>query len=125
MKKYERLPKNYKLKNTAKALRKNMTPWERKLWYEFLSAYPIKFTRQKNIGNFIVDFYCAKAKLIIELDGSRHYYLNQKSFDAERTYILEQLGLTVLRFSNNEVTENFYEVCSKIDVKVKELLSIP
>ena len=123
MGRYRRLPKNDSLKNITKALRKNMTPWERKLWYEFLSDYSIKFTRQKNIGDFIVDFHCAKAKLVVELDGSQHYSFGKKSFDSERTYILEQFGLTVLRFSNNEVTENFYGVCSEIDKKVKELLS--
>ena len=57
----------------AKTLRKNMTPWERKLWYDFLRGYPIRFQRQKAIGNYITDFYCAKAHLVIELDGSGHY----------------------------------------------------
>ena len=57
----------------AKTLRKNMTPWERKLWYEFLRSYPIRFQRQKTIGNYIVDFYCHRARLIVELDGSQHY----------------------------------------------------
>ena len=62
----------------AKTLRKNMTPWERKLWYEFLRSYPIRFQRQKAIGNYIVDFYCAKVGLVIELDGGGHYTLSKQ-----------------------------------------------
>ena len=87
----------------AKTLRKNMTPWERKLWYEFLRYYPIRFQRQKAIGNYIVDFYCAKAKLIIELDGSQHYEPDYQEKDALRDAELNSLGFTVMRFSNDEV----------------------
>ena len=67
----------------AKTLRKNMTPWERKLWYEFLRSYPVRFQRQKAIGNYIVDFYCAKAGLVIELDGGGHYTAEQMEKDAQ------------------------------------------
>ena len=80
----------------AKKLRKNMTPWERKLWYEFLRSYPVRFQRQKAIGNYIADFYCAKAKLVIELDGGGHYEEMQKEKDDVRTEHLENMGLTVL-----------------------------
>ena len=69
----------------AKALRKNMTPWERKLWYDFLRNYPIRFQRQKAIGNYIADFYSAKARLIIELDGGGHYTAEQSAKDELRT----------------------------------------
>ena len=69
----------------AKNLRINMTPWERKLWYEFLREYPMKFQRQKSIGNYIVDFYCARVKLVIELDGGRHYTYEQIKSDEFRT----------------------------------------
>ena len=73
----------------AKALRKNMTPWERKLWYDYLRYYPIRFQRQKAIDNYIVDFYCAKARLVIELDGGGHYEPKQEKLDALRTKQLE------------------------------------
>ena len=106
----------------AKALRKNMTPWERKLWYEFLRYYPIRFQRQKAIGNFIADFYCAKAKLIVELDGSGHYTLEQIEKDKRRTEELEDMNLTVLRICNLDVDRNFNDVCEYIDITVKNSL---
>jgi len=79
--------KEYNKKNIqlAKNLRKNMTPWERKLWYEFFKGYPVHIYRQKAIGNYIVDFYCAKAKIVVELDGGGHYYEEQKEKDDART----------------------------------------
>ena len=99
----------------AKVLRKNMTPWERKLWYEFLSGYPIRFQRQKAIGNYIVDFYCAKSRLVIELDGSQHYNKTDMLKDKIRTEKLEEFNLTVIRIPNNEIDENFDGVCEFID----------
>ena len=107
----------------AKALRKNMTPWERKLWYEYLRYYPVRFQRQKAIGNYIVDFYCAKARLVVELDGSGHYNSKQYAKDKLRTRELEKLNLKVLRFSNLDVTRNFSGVCERIDMVVK--MSLP
>ena len=107
----------------AKTLRKNMTPWERKLWYEFLRDYPLRFQRQKSIGDYIVDFYCAKAKLAVELDGGGHYTETQVEKDAERTKELETMGLTVLRISNLDIDRNFEGVCEYIDLNVKELQS--
>ena len=111
---------NEKNKPLAKALRKNMTPWERKLWYCFLKEYPVRFQRQKCIGDFIVDFYCFQAKLIVELDGGGHY--NEKSIqkDNDRTKILENYGLKVIRFCNLDVDKNFYSVCTVIDNEVKK-----
>lgn len=111
----------YKHSNVARAriLRKNMTPWERKLWYEFLRTYPVKFQRQKPIGNYIVDFYCFKAKLVVELDGSHHYNINNKTKDKIRTERLEEFNLTVIRIPNNEIDEDFYGVCEYIDSFVK------
>ena len=97
-----------------------MTPWERKLWYEFLGLYPIRFQRQKAIGDFIVDFYCAKARLVIELDGSQHYIESEMLKDRIRTERLEEFNLTVIRIPNNEVTENFEGVCEYIDSYVKQ-----
>lgn len=105
----------------AKALRKNMTPWERKLWYEFLRTYPLRFQRQKAIGNYIVDFYCAKAKLVIELDGSGHCEDKQIEHDEIRTKELEQQDLRILRISNLDVDRNFNGVCEYIERAVKGL----
>ena len=106
----------------AKALRKNMTPWEKKLWYDFLRSYPIRFQRQKAIGNYIADFYCHKARLVIELDGEGHYSVSGKRHDKERTAVLEELGLAVLRFSNADVEESFEGVCRVIDNAVRARL---
>ena len=106
----------------AKQLRKNMTPWERKLWYEFLRGYPVRFQRQKAIGNYIADFYCARAKLVIELDGSEHYTQEQAESDAARSRELERMDMHVIRFSNLDIDRNFYGVCETIDAAVKGAL---
>ena len=106
----------------AKQLRKNMTPWERKLWYEFLRKYPVRFQRQKVIGNYIADFYCAGAKLVIELDGSGHYETKQFAKDALRTHELENMGFHVIRFTNLDIDHSFAEVCESIDLVVKSSL---
>ncbi len=103
----------------AKVLRKNMTPWERKLWYDFFRNYPVRFQRQKAIGDFIVDFYCAKARLVIELDGGGHYEQQQIIKDRNRTKELEKMNLTVIRFCNSDIDKKFYEVCEYIDKAVK------
>ena len=105
----------------AKMLRKNMTPWERKLWYEFLREYPLRFQRQKAIGNYIVDFYCAKARLVIELDGGGHYEPEQAEKDDIRTKELESMDLKVLRICNLDIDQNFTAVCEHIDLAVKNL----
>ena len=105
----------------AKDLRKNMTPWERKLWYEFLRNYPVRFQRQKAIGNYIADFYCAKARLIIELDGGGHYEEKQSEKDAIRAKTLESMNLTVLRICNLDIDRNFRGVCEHIELTVKNL----
>lgn len=109
---------------TARMLRKNMTKEERHLWYEFLREYPIRFSRQKVLGRYIVDFYCAKAKLVIELDGSQHYEEKNMQHDAERTEYLKAYGLQVLRIPNNEVNTNFYGVCQYIDIAVQKALNL-
>ena len=106
----------------AKTLRKNMTPWERKIWYEFLRNYPIRFQRQKAIGNYIVDFYCAKARLIVELDGGEHYIAKQTKKDIIRTKELESMDLKVIRVCNLDIDHNFYGVCEYIDLTVKQSL---
>ena len=113
---------NSKLKENARELRKNMTPQEKHLWYDFLKNYPIKFYRQRVIDNYIADFYCSKAKLVIELDGSQHYTEKGLNHDRIRTQILEKYGLTVIRFTNEQINTHFAEVCDYIDKAVKECL---
>ena len=113
---------NKSLVSNARTLRKNMTKEERHLWYDFLRSYPVKFLRQKILGKYIVDFYCAEAKLIVELDGSQHYEDKGMEYDAERTAYLEQYGVRVLRIPNNEVSRNFPGVCEYIDLAVKQSL---
>ncbi len=105
----------------AKMLRKNMTPWERKLWYDFLRGYPVRFQRQKAIGNYIVDFYCAKAGLVLELDGGGHYTAKQAEQDELRTKELEAMNLKVVRICNLDIDRNFPDVCEYIDLAVKSL----
>lgn len=107
----------------AKELRKNMTPWEKKLWYQFLNRYPVRFQRQKAIDRFIVDFYCAKAALAIEVDGAIHDVPQQYDSDERRTAQLNQLGLQVLRFSNQDIDHRFEAVCQQIEQIVKERCS--
>ena len=113
---------NSALTENARALRKNMTKEERRLWYDFLRDYPVRFLRQKVIDNYIVDFYCHKARLIIELDGSQHYEKEGLLKDKIRTERIERRKLTVIRIPNNEVNENFEGVCEYIDLLVKETL---
>ena len=103
----------------SRNLRKDMTPWERKLWYCFLKTYPIRFQRQKCIHSYIVDFYCAKADLVVELDGSGHYNEIAEEKDSLRTKALENNGLKVIRFCNTDIDKNFYSVCTVIDNEVK------
>ena len=107
----------------AKELRKNMTKEERHLWYDFLKNYPIKFTRQKVLGKYIADFYCAKANLVVELDGSQHYEDVGLMNDEKRTQYLEQYGINVIRISNLDILKNFEGVCMYIDNEVKQSLS--
>ena len=109
---------NKKLIPRAKALQTFATPQEKRLWYDFLAHYPIRFQRQKTIGSFIVDFYCHKAKLIIELDGSQHYSPEAMQYDADRTAALGTLQLEVLRFTNRDIDHLFPSVCRMIDVTV-------
>ncbi len=113
--------KEYNRQNVplAKKLRHEQTEWERKLWYCYLSKYPVKFQRQKPIGEHIVDFYCSKAKLAVELDGYYHTTEEQYKKDLQRTKDLEKQGVTVLRFFNREIETEFDAVCRKIDSVVK------
>ena len=114
------MPYEHKNVSNARRLRKERTPWERKLWYCFLTAYPVRFQRQKPIGKYIVDFYCAGAKLAVELDGGGHYTPEEQQKDKLRTEEIEKYGIKVIRFCNTDVDQNFYEVCSAIDRAVQE-----
>ena len=114
------LKKNNKLLNVARILRRNMTRQEKHLWYDFLRCYPLKIYKQRIIDNFIADFYCHSALLIIEIDGSQHYTYQGKVHDEARTEILERYGIYVLRFSNKDVNDNFEGVCYMIDKVINE-----
>ena len=115
--------KDYNKENIplAKTLRKNMIPWERKLWYDFLRDYPVRFQRQKAIGNYIADFYCARARLVIELDGGGHYTAEHAGKDEMRTKDLESMNLTVVRICNLDIDRNFSGVREYIDLTAKGL----
>ncbi len=114
---------NPKLIGFARCLRKSMTKEEKHLWYDFLRGHQARFQRQKILGKYIVDFYSAKAKIIIELDGSQHFETENIEKDAERTAFLQQYGLKVLRIPNNEITQNFQGVCEYVDDAIKQSLS--
>ena len=116
---------NVKLTENAKTLRRNMTKEERRLWYDFLRTYPVRFLRQKVIDTYIVDFYCHQARLIIELDGSQHYEQKGLLKDKIRTEKIESRNLTVVRIPNNEINCNFEGVCAYIDFCVKSSLQNP
>jgi len=105
---------NPKLTKNAQALRKNMTKEERHLWYDFLKSLPMTVKRQKVIGSYIVDFYSAEAKLVIELDGSQHFESDGQETDRKRDAYLNGLGLSVLRYTNLDINQNFEGVCTDI-----------
>ena len=113
---------NKNLITLARNLRKNMTEQERHLWYVFLKYYPIKFYRQRVIGNYIADFYSVEAKLIIEIDGAQHYEEINEKKDNERTAYFNSLGIKVIRISNNDINRDFKNVCQHIDNVVKEAI---
>ena len=97
-----------------------MTPQERKLWYQFLRNLSITVNRQKVIGNYIVDFYCHAARIVIELDGSQHYETEGQKYDQKRDQYLRNLGLTVLRYSNRDMSQDFEGVCQDILQRIQE-----
>ena len=114
------LPRNKKERPHSTRLRNEPTPAERRLWYEFLRTASPQWNRQRIIGGYIVDFFCLKAKLVIELDGNQHYDENGLvEYDKIRTEYLEALELKVLRFTNAEIEENFSEVCKKIQLEAE------
>jgi very-short-patch-repair endonuclease len=113
------VPYRLQLKDPSRELRRDPTPAERKLWFEFLRDLPQKFTRQKPLGPYIADFYCSKVRLVIEIDGDSHYTTAAMRHDDARTAALAALGLTVIRFTNTEVMQQFEAVCERIERAVK------
>jgi len=108
------LPYNPKLVERAKELRKNMTLAEKRLWHNYLRNFKFRVLKQRPIDNFIVDFYCHELKLVIEIDGDSHFTDEGKAYDLERTQVLEGYGLKVLRFTNDQVLNNFNGVCGEV-----------
>ena len=115
--KYYRNSKNLE---KARALRKNMTPQERHLWYDFLRYCTPCFRRQEILGNYIADFFCYKAKLVLEIDGSQHFEDQAKDYDNARTSYFHSLGIRVLRFSNTDINIRFRSVCEAVMLALKE-----
>ncbi len=105
---------NKNLVSNAQELRKNMTREEKHLWYDFLKKLPCTVNRQKNIGNFIVDFFIASKRIVIEIDGLQHKLKENVEADSARDEELQRLGITVLRYSNADVNYNFNNVCEDI-----------
>lgn len=116
------IPKDNSQLENARHLRREMTPHERKLWYLFLRKYPVKIYKQRIVGRFIVDFYCASAKLVIELDGSQHYEAQGMAYDSARSEFMKKHGLKILRFSNREIDRDFRGVCEQIDITIQNRL---
>ena len=112
------MEENLKNRRRAQDLRKNQTKEENHLWYDFLKTYPVQFRRQYPIGCYYADFYCDKAKLVVELDGSQHYEPESMIADGQRTAFLEENGLRVVRFANTDIWKNFAGVCETIDKEV-------
>ena len=108
------MDRNEKLTNNARSLRKRMTKEEAKLWYQFLRLCKPRFHRQYVIGEYIVDFYCHEAKLVVELDGSQHCTPEKIEYDRKRTEYLKKQGLKVIRFSNLDVMKHFRYVSEEI-----------
>ena len=118
----KRILYNASLKPKAQELRRKSTQQENRLWYGFLRNHPYQFRRQKQFDRYIVDFYCSRAKLVIEIDGSQHYTLEGIEHDQSRTSHLNSLGITVIRFTNNDIDHRFRSVCAQIN---KHLMQSP
>ena len=114
---------NSQLTPYALNLRKNMTRQEKRLWYDYLRNYPVRIMRQRVIGSYIADFYCAKAKLVIEIDGSQHFTDEGLDYDSQREEFMETFGLKTIRYSNSEIDKQFDAVCIDIDTHIKQRLS--
>ena len=112
---------NKNLTHLAQKLRKEMTKEEKELWYKFLRSYPIQFKRQVTIGEYIIDFYCPRANLAIELDGSYHTFSEISENDKIRSDYLSSNGIHVMRFPNRDIWNDFARVCKQIDFLVQKI----
>ena len=116
---------NKKLIQNAQILRKNMTPEEKHLWYDFLKLLPLTVNRQKNIGNYILDFFIAEKRIAIEVDGSQHEEERKSMMDKKRDEDLWNIGIKVIRYSNKDINKNFIVVCEdllkKLGLTVEDL----
>jgi len=114
---------NPKLKLRARQMRNEMTAAEKKLWYGYLEQDRNRWLRQKPIGDYIIDFYCPKLKLVIEVDGTTHLENKDKVYDKKRTEELEKLGIKILRFWNNDILDGLAEVENVIEEQIKNIKS--
>ena len=112
------------MRERSQRLRSEQQPEERRLWYCFLNRYPVRFRRQVVLGDYIADFYCAKARLVIEPDGSQHYMPEGKAYDVRRDAILKEKGIEVMRFSDLQVNREFQNACEAIDLTVKRRIAV-
>lgn len=120
------IPKELQSRRNARLLRKNATKEENHLWYDFLRTYPVRFHRQYVIEQYIVDFFCPKAGLVVELDGSQHYDSdNALQYDTYRTGCIEKYGFIVVRYTNLDIQKQFRNVCEDIDRYVTERIKNP
>ena len=123
MSKEKPIPRDLHSRHNARTLRNNPTKEENHLWYDFLRSYPVRFHRQYVVENYIVDFFCPKAKLVIELDGNQHFTTDRAvDYDLKRTKDIEKYGFLVLRYSNLDIHRQFRNVCEDIDNHVQERL---
>ena len=111
---------NNKNINLAKNLRKLATPQEKHLWYDFLKDHPIKFSRQKAIGEYIVDFYCPSLKIAIEIDGNQHYSIDGLENDKHRAKEINKQGIQIIRITNNQIDKNFTWVCEYLNTEFQK-----
>ena len=119
------IPYDRDMTNIAQTLCSNATPEEGKLWQLYPRKYPVQFRRQKPLGRYVLDFYCGKAKLAVELDGAQHFSEEGRASDQNRTAYLEECGIQVLRFTNDDVNKRLNDVCRAIDATVKARISTP
>ena len=117
---YSRPPIDPLLTVRAREMRKNMTPEERHLWYDFLKTCRNHVKRQYVLGSYILDFYCVESNLVIEVDGRQHYDEKNRDYDARRTAYIEQFGLQVVRILNRDIHKNFSSVCQMLEKMMEE-----
>ena len=113
-------PRNSQNLANARSQRKNMTPQERRLWYDFLRYCKPRFRRQELIGNYIADFFCYEAKLVVEVDGSQHFLPDQRQRDNARTAYFHSMGIKIMRVDNGQVNRNFDGVCEGILIALQQ-----